>query len=374
MHIEIDPSGTIEGLARAIQRATHDPGVRGLQILACQANTWSTDEVNHLVGSISLPLFGGVFPGIIHEGAKLDRGTIVLGLTKRPTVRVVRGLNQSSPAIDGCLDASFCEACSGQTMFVYLDCTARRIGALIECLFTRCGLRCNYIGGGAGSLDFVSKPCILTNDGLLQESAVLALVDLRSSIGVSHGWHTLAGPFAVTESEGNVVKSLDWVPAFEVYRQVVEAHSRRSFATESFYELSKFYPFVLGKLGVEGVVRDPVSRNPDGSLVCVGEMPPDSLVSIVRGDPDSMIQAAGHARLTALAGHPAPEAGTVTLVIECISRALCLGDALPRELEAARVPGSPQFGALTIGEVANSAHDYLEFYNKTTVVGILESP
>jgi hypothetical protein len=38
------------------------------------------------------------------------------------------------------------------------------------------------------------------------------------------------------------------------------------------------------------------------------------------------------------------------------------------------VPGVPWIGACSIGEIANNRKDYLEFYNKTSVVMLLEMP
>ena len=56
--------------------------------------------------------------------------------------------------------------------------------------------------------------------------------------------------------------------------------------------------------------------------------------------------------------------------IDCISRVLFLKDRFPEEIHAVRHKGLPLFGACTIGEIANSGKDYLEFYNKTAVVAI----
>ena len=70
-------------------------------------------------------------------------------------------------------------------------------------------------------MSFEQKPCLFTNQGLIQDAAVLGLLNIESGIGVSHGWERISGPYRVTEVDRNVIKSLDWEPAFDVYRQVV---------------------------------------------------------------------------------------------------------------------------------------------------------
>lgn len=61
-----------------------------------------------------------------------------------------------------------------------------------------------------------------------------ALARCHSGVGVVHGWQPISGAFKVTEGDGNRIISLDWIPAFEVYRQVVESHAGASFAGSSF--------------------------------------------------------------------------------------------------------------------------------------------
>ncbi len=372
MIIEVERSGTPEGLKEALDSVQREKDVRGLLILACERNRFTAQDTDKILHDAHHPLFGGIFPGIIYGAEKLDKGIIVAGLRKQPLIQTISNLSNYEVDYEEQIPTTIYDDCSRKTMFVFVDCTARRIDSLLGSLFNLCGLECNYIGGGAGSLRLEMMPCLFTNEGLLEDSAVLALVDVPSGIGVAHGWESLSGPFTVTESEGNVVTTLDWLPAFDVYKEVVEEHSGRSFEDEDFYDLSKFYPFCISKLDAEGVVRDPVSRKPNGSLVCVGEVPQESLLDIMTGSPEAMVRAASMAREAASACYPGPRNDTVTLFMDCISRVLCLENDFGRELDAVRANGAPLIGALTIGEVANSGRDYLEFYNKTAVVGILE--
>ena len=108
-------------------------------------------------------------------------------------------------------------------------------------------------------------------------------------LGSSHGWNEVAGPFKVTESEGNVIVSLDWKPAFEVYRQVVESHCKREFTSENFFEIAKSYPFGINKLATEKIIRDPIQVNQQQSLICVGDVPQESYVHIMTGNVNSLV-------------------------------------------------------------------------------------
>ena len=62
----------------------------------------------------------------------------------------------------------------------------------------------------------------------------------------------------------------------------------------------------------------------------------------------------------------------MTLLIDCVSRALFLEDNFAQEVGAICEKYVPLIGVLSLGEISNSGKDYMEFYNKTCVVGILE--
>ena len=373
LDIQVDPSGTIEGFQRILQHTISQKKVEGVLIFACDANGFTPESVNSILKSIPVPIFGGVFPELIHGLSKLTKGTIVAGLSTRPNVQIVPHLSDPSVDYDEIISQKFPESDQNKTMFVLVDGFSQRISALIDSLFNIFGLDVNYIGGGCGSLSFVQKPCLFTNKGLIADSAVLATVDIASGIGVSHGWYSVSGPFKVTEADRNVILTLDWQPAFSIYRQVVEEAARCKFTDTNFFELAKSYPFGIKRLGGEMIVRDPIMVKENGALVCVGEVPVESYVDILTGDESSLVNAARKALTLSLEAYLGPANHKVFFFIDCISRVLFLGKEFEKEIQAVYQEGIPLIGALTLGEIANSGKDYLEFYNKTAVVGCMEA-
>lgn len=371
MRILLDRTGACEALAQLLAIGDADPAVGGMLVLACDDNGLTPQAVDPALRSTRKPVFGGIFPQIIHDEERLTTGTLVVGLPAVPRLALIEHASDSSVDLEQRLAGAFAQAAlgDGQSMFVFVDGFATRIGALIDALFNTFGLDINYVGGGCGSLSLVPKPCVFSNQGLVQDAAVIAWLDLPSGVGVAHGWQPISDAFKVTASQGNTIQTLNWRPAFEVYREVVEAHGARAFDDSNFFSIAKAYPFGIAKLGSEMVVRDPLMRQGD-ALVCVGEVPAGAFVRILNGSPAGLLEAARRARdmaADAMGQRPAQ----AEVFIDCISRVLFLEDRFALELSAVRDPRLPMFGALTLGEIANSGKDYLDFYNKTAVVGLI---
>jgi len=372
MRIELDREGSVEQFKEIINKVALRKGVEGLFVLACDENGFTPKSLNHILNQITLPVFGGIFPQIIYGKESLTKGTIIAGLTTKPNVSVISNLSDGRSNFEKIIDQQIPDTEKINTMFVFVDGLSKRISALIDGLFNIFGLEINYIGGGAGSLSFKQSPCLITNQGILEDSALLVTSEIKSGIGVNHGWKKIEGPFKVTESDRNIIKTLDWKPAFQVYRDVVEKHSGKSFSHESFFDIAKSYPFGITRLGTEKIVRDPLMMGKNDTLVCVGEVPKESFVDILSGDANSLIKAAGNALAIAKENCTCDKQNKSILFMDCISRVLFLEDNFSKELKAVAIDDVPLFGALTLGEIANNGKDYLEFYNKTSVVGILE--
>lgn len=369
----LDKAGTVQAFERILHDALDQKNPGSLLVLTCDANGFDPKSLDPVLKNIPVPVFGGIFPAIIHEKTKLDRGTIIVPLKSRAHCVQLSDISDGSVDFVDTIDQQIQDVNELNTLLIFVDGFAKRINELINALFTVFGLEYNYIGGGAGSLSMEAKPCVITNDGLKTDAAVMALLDTRSSVGVSHGWISVAGPFRITESEGNTIKSIDWQPAYNLYRDVLTHHGQVRMTRGNFFSIAKGYPFGITKLEAERVVRDPVRVTPEGYLVCVGELPEGSFVDLLHGDTNALIEAAGKARQRCMQNLKSPLSDPIGLFIDCVSRVLFLGDHFQREIEAAHFPNQPMVGACTIGEIANTGSEYIEFYNKTAVVGLLES-
>ncbi len=81
--------------------------------------------------------------------------------------------------------------------------------------------------------------------------------------------------------------------------------------------------------------RAPLSTDAKGALTCAASIPEGSMITILDGEPDNMIQAARRAAESAKAGlEGAAPAGV--LLFDCVCRGMILKDGFRREIEAVR--------------------------------------
>lgn len=322
-----------------------------------------------------ISFFGGMFPGVIHGDAYYDNGALIIGMPMLHAPIVIKELTSATelfPEISTTVD-NISYKC---TALLLVDGLAAGISPFIQNLFDRYGNVVNYLGGGAGSLSLQQGPCLFSNEGFFQNAAIVTLVRLKSALGVQHGWQKHAGPLVATRTHGNVIDELNWENAFDIYQNIVEASSGRTLTPENFFSISKGYPFGIMKEESEDIVRDPISVNQGKEIVCVGEVPENAVLNVLKGTKSQLIEAAGKAAEQCLEQCSAGE-HFQGIVFDCISRVLYLEDEFTDELSAiqgrihARYPGVEVAGVLSIGEISSYGDGYLELFNKTAVVGLL---
>ncbi|MEA3228124.1 MAG: FIST N-terminal domain-containing protein [Campylobacterota bacterium] len=360
-NISLDPS--LEAFNTLILDSIKS-GAKAILVFSCDANEFIKEDLDRVLQSYNIPIFGAIFPQILYKNKKYEKGNAILCFDDLvPNLHIIENISSDETDIQTHLeniDEEF------KSMFVFVDAFSTSIDQLISELYLEFGLENNFIGGGAGSLSFEQKPVILTNKGLLEDSAILATINSACGIGVKHGWKSIEGPFQITKADKNTILELDYKPAFEIYREVVENHSNMIFNEDNFFEIAKSYPFGVSKVGNEKVVRDPITVD-EGALICVGGVKSGDYVDILNSNTLQLIEAASLALDDALRE---VETAQTTIFIDCISRVLFMEDEFQQELDVVNKKSENLIGAMTLGEIANTGEEYLEFYNKTAVIGV----
>jgi len=309
---------------------------------------------------------GGVFPGLIigdqicHEGVYL----LTLPAESKPV------LIQTDQA--GTLDQldTLRSASSG---LLLVDGLSDQIEHILSGIYNDWGGQMQLFGGGCGSLDLVQRPCVFSREGIFQDAALLLPMSNRTGVGVCHGWALEGYPLVATRTEGNTVVELNWQPAYEVYMEVIAERNGGTKPETSFFNIAKEHPFGIFREGSEVVVRDPIAHGANGELICVGDVPENTILYVLEGSEQQLIDAAGRAAKNS----QRPSFGSIreVLVFDCISRYLFLEGSFKQELNAlvnefSNLESNPApVGVLSIGEVTSVDGNGLSFFNKTTVVG-----
>jgi hypothetical protein len=278
------------------------------------------------------------------------------------------------------------------SLMVLLDGLSSNISTFLDSLFNVLPLNVEILGGGAGKLTLKQEPVIFSNKGIYENAALTISKKSKLFIGVENGWEFLEGPFMVTSSNKNILKSLNFMDAFEVYKSVVEEDSGLKFnnafetyknvvekesgeqlTEDNFFDIAKSYPLGIVKFNKEIIVRDPIAKDEKGNMVLVGDLEQNSTINILKGNKKSLIESSNNAIKKALEANNDKLNIKNVILFDCISRCIFLEDDFKKELGEIKkqVSNETLFGALTLGEIANNGNEYINFYNKTCVVGVL---
>ena len=369
MYIE---KANTEQIVRAISRLRIADDHAVLILIPEKEKSCVTEMISAL-NRKGIVFFGGIFPNIIYGDRKYDEGAImeILPVLEKPFL--IKGLDTEDIILPN-FEKEITEGRDKDyAAIIILDGLTSNISLFLAKLFNRLGNLVHYFGGGAGSLTMKQDPCVFTAEGFVQDAAIVTFVKLRTILGVRHGWKQIMGPVVATKTRKNVIMELNWRNAFEVYREVVDADSGTRLTKKDFFNTAKAYPFGIYSEGGEDIVRESIAVNEKGELVCVGEVPENAMLSILKGTKSSLIQAAGQAIESCR--HPDGRKIRCCLVIDCISRVLFLEDDFTEELATVQAGiGSisadiiPE-GILTLGEISSYGAGIPEFLNKSIVVG-----
>ena len=308
----------------------------------------------------NITVFGGIFPGLLHDGSYMREGLLVQ--TVRPLYRALVHpflfrLPSSLPPI------------AGNTAVVLIDGLSGKFRDLIDTMETKMGKGITYIGGGAGFYDMVQRPCLFDNSGVYQDAAFVCLLPGLSHVAVRHGWEKMDGPYEITEADQNILHSLDGCNAMDVYCDAIEAHRSIILSKEDFFAVAKEHPFGLLQADGTVVVRDPIACTDSRDIICVADLPKQSTAYILHGNKRTLL-----ASSLEVADECARHRGErhSPMLFNCISRAMFLEDEFHKEIRNIQNQlAHPLTGTLSIGEIATRAGGGIVIHNKSTVIGLV---
>lgn len=144
-------------------------------------------------------------------------------------------------------------------------------------------------GGVSCSNDITSDACcVFTKSGGYLTHAVVAVflggVEFFVEDVKITGWKPLKRTFRVTRSEGSILRELDGIPAYNVYKKYLGIENSENF----FYNTVEF-PLFYEHNGTT-ILRVPVASNEDGSIVMSSDIDENSTVRLSYGDPQTVVE------------------------------------------------------------------------------------
>lgn len=311
-------------------------------------------------------IVGAIVPFIVYNEEYFNKGVISCDLHEDNNFFLIEDLSNFS------IEQSFFK--QSKSLVVFVDGLSSYITEFLDNLFQNTPENSQIIGGGAGKMTFEREPVIFTKHKILKDAAIIIALNKKLSLGIQNGWEYLEGPFLTTSSQNNILKTLNFKNAFEVYKEVVEKDSGMKFSDDNFFDIAKSYPLGIVKYDKEIIVRDPILVDENNNLVLVGDIPLNSTINILKGKEENLIKSSQIAIKNAMNNLECGDQDYNVILFDCISRSISLGDKFVNELVEIKKSIKPTknlFGALTLGEIANNGNEYITFYNKTCVIGVL---
>lgn len=328
-------------------------------------------ELQSVCATLGVDLVGAIFPAIIEEADFRDHGVLMLPFQRMPAHALIADLPDdatlAATRIANALEPRLGE--DGATLFMIFDAMVPNIASILDALYLRLADRVVYAGVNAGSERFVPMPCLFDANDCVGGGVLCLLLPGAEGAVLEHGYVAPKEIITATSTQGNRILSIDWRPAFEVYREQVRALYDIDLTRENFYQYAIHFPFGILLANNDLIVRIPVALESDGSLFCVGEVPANAMLTLLRAP---RVDSVGSVeRIASRLATDFHVDGGDLMTFYCAGRRMHLG-VEEAGVELARLGacagGARLHGALSLGEIGSlSASGYPMFHNATLV-------
>jgi len=371
-HIRLD--------AAEIERALDawDKGASGVGVLALlpEAEKARLPLLQEACRQRGWPLAGAIFPALINDRHFITEGALLLFFERMPAHFLIPAVNDGPSAavvrIAGEVRTRLPELSPGAakpTLFMLFDSMVPNIASILDGLYLELANRVEYAGVNAGSETFQPMPCLFDANEVVGDGVLGLLLPGEFVPVMEHGFAQPERAMTATSTQGNRIAMIDWRPAFDVYREIIRSEYGIDLNPENFYRYGVHFPFGILRASGDVVVRIPVALSDDGALYCVGEVPENSMLVLLKAP-----AAGANGCIERLGRRLRQEAGMLPgdhlLSFYCAGRRMHLGEAAEGELaELLTATGASGLGgALSLGEIGSTTRQgYPMFHNATLV-------
>lgn len=314
---------------------------------------------------------GALFPELLVGTATCRRGAILIPLIDAPPPLLVEAVSSpESPEQVALQLVDYVESNLGEdqeaTLFTLFDALVPNIASHLDAWYLALADRVHYLGVNGGSERFVSIPCLFDQDRFIADGLLVQLLPGHTGGLLEHGYGVPPAGVTATSAQANRIVQIDWRPALDVYRELMQSQYGVSIDRDNFYAYAVHFPFGIIRADGEVLVRIPVALDDQDGIVCVGEIPPHSLLALL--DARTGIEVATRALLQDLAG-TAPD--QPLLMFYCAGRRMHMGPAgLEQELQTMQAGRAPLLGALSLGEIGASHSGGYPLFHNAALVGV----
>lgn len=345
------------------------PGM-GLFVMLPEHEKQHVPWFQHHCQAQGITLMGAIFPALVVPGGFATEGAWLVCFEHQPNYLLQTELEgEGAQALAQWARATLAADGPHPTLFFIFDAMVPNVGSMLGSLHMALDKHPRYAGASAGSESFQAMPCLFdatrcVGDGVL----VIDLGDQMPAV-VQHAYPVSKALLYATAAQGNRIIRINDRPAFEVYQEVIAQEYGVALTAENFYDYAVHFPFGAVTV-VDVLVRIPVALGDDQSLVCVGEISPNTHLRLLRAPrlAESQCVAQLDAGLHKLA--PARAPGSALLTFYCAGRRMHFGAESALELQALQhaTGAKTLFGALSLGEVDSVEDlDVPRFHNAALV-------
>jgi len=323
-----------------------------------------------------LVLVGAIFPALLADERFITEGAWLLHFAQMPPYFLIPAINDGkTPAVErlvGDVRARLPALTAGEakpTLFMIFDSMVPNIASILDGVYLELSNRVEYAGVNAGSESFQPMPCLFDATQVVGDGVLGLLLPGDVAPVLEHGFDQPERAMAATSTEGNRIATIDWRPAFDVYQELIKSEYGIDLTRNNFYQYAVHFPFGILRASGDVVVRIPVALAEDGSLYCVGEVPENTMLVLLKAP-----AAGANGCIERLGGKLRAQSNGLAvgqlLTFYCAGRRMHLGNEAERELGMlqANAGVSSMAGALSLGEIGStSPSGYPMFHNATLV-------